>query len=133
MAYAILDARWPLVSARATEFIDDPDALDPSYRALEAILARQQHFVLLYDVRGASSTAARRRRLFAWCDEHADALTHLILAGAVVASSSVERGFVTAGLWVRSPPWPMRVFADSPEAEAWLLAQYARRSGSSDR
>jgi hypothetical protein len=133
MAYAIADARWPLVTARATEFVDDPAALDPSYRKLEQILARKELFVLLFDMRGATSTSARRRRLFAWCDQHSDALTNLILAGAIVAASSLERGFVTAGLWVRSPAWPMRVFSDSPEAEAWLFEQFAQLVRARDR
>jgi hypothetical protein len=133
MAYAIVDARWPLVVARSTEYTDDVAALDPSYRALEVILAREQPFVLMFDMRGATSTSSRRRRLMEWCDRHADALTRLIVAGAVVAASSVERGFVTAALWVRSPPWPMRVFADPSEAAEWLLAEYEQRSIASAR
>lgn len=29
--------------------------------------------------------------------------------------------------YTRTPPWPMRVFAESSEAETWLLSEHARR------
>ena len=121
MAYAIDDSRWPLVVSRATEFIDDPEAAEVSYERLEAILARRQRFVLIFDMRGATSTPARRRKFLEWCARHSDALTRYLVAGAVIASSSIERGFATATLWVRTPPWPTRVFGDPQEAEEWLM------------
>lgn len=120
MAYAIDDSRWPLVVAQVTEFVLEPRALEASYRKLEEILARQQPFLLVFDMRGASSSSSRRRKLLEWCEKNEDALTRYLVAGAVVAASSVEQGFVTAALWIRSPPWPMRVFADPGDAEAWL-------------
>jgi hypothetical protein len=127
MAYAIDDARWPLVVARATKH-SDAAALEASYRTLEAILDRKQQFVLLFDVRGATSSSSRRRNLLSWCERHADALTRYLAVGAIVAASSIERGFVTASLWLRSPPWPMRVFADPDAAETWLLSELATPS-----
>ena len=127
MGYAIDDTRWPLVTARATKFLEDPVAVEASYRKLERILARDQHFVLLFDMRGASSTSERRRKFREWGQAHVEPLTRLIVAGAVVAASSLERGFVTASLWVVTPPWPMRVFAESGEAEEWLVSEFARR------
>jgi hypothetical protein len=125
MGYAIDDTRWPLVVARATEHLSDPVAADASYRKLETILMREERFLLVFDMRGASSTPSRRRMFLDWCQRHADSLTRLLVAAAIVAGSSVERGFVTASLWVRTPPWPMRVFAESSEAETWLLSNFA--------
>ncbi len=124
MAYAIDDSRWPLLVARATEFMHDPADFEASYRKLESILARNQPFLLVFDVRGASSTSSRRRKFMEWCQHHADVLTRNLIAAAVIAASSVERGFVTATLWVKSPPFPMRVFAESSDAEEWLLTNF---------
>jgi hypothetical protein len=125
MGYEIDDTRWPLVVARATKHLGDAAATDASYRKLEGILKREQRFLLVFDMRGASSTPSRRRRFMDWSQRNADPLTRLLVAGAIVAASSIERGFVTAALWVRTPPWPMRVFAESSDAEAWLLSNYA--------
>lgn len=125
MGYEIDDTRWPLVVARATKHLDDPAATEASYRKLESLLRREQRFLLVFDMRGASSTPSRRQKFRAWCNSHEDPLTRLLVAGAIVAASSVERGFVTASLWIRTPPWPMRVFADSSEAEQWLLSNYS--------
>jgi hypothetical protein len=130
MGYDIEDARWPLVVARATKYLGDPAATDASYRKLESILEREQRFLLVFDLRGASSTPGRRRRFHEWCQSHEDALTRLLVAGAIVAGSGMERGLVTAALWVRTPPWPMRVFTDSSEAETWLLANFTHLTGS---
>jgi hypothetical protein len=126
MAYVIDDGRWPLVVARATVH-SDAAALEASYRKLEAILDRKQQFVLLFDMRGATSSSSRRRNLLGWCERHADALTLYLAVGAIVAASSIERGFVTATLWVRSPPWPMRVFAEPSAAEKWLMSTFTSR------
>ncbi|HET6332125.1 MAG TPA: hypothetical protein VFG30_02885 [Polyangiales bacterium] len=125
MGYEIDDSRWPLVVSRATEYLNDPAATEASYRKLESILQRDQRFMLVFDMRGASSTPARRHKFRDWCQRHEDPLTRLLVAGAIVAASSIERGFVTASLWISTPPWPMRVFSDSSEAEAWLLSNFA--------
>jgi hypothetical protein len=125
MGYEIDDSRWPIVIARATEHLGDPAAVDASYRKLESILLREQRFLIVFDMRGASSTPNRRRKFLEWCALHAEPLTRLLVAGAIVATSSVERGFMTATLWVRTPPWPMRVFSDSSEAEKWLISSFS--------
>jgi hypothetical protein len=130
MGYDIDDSRWPLLVARATQYLSDPAALDASYRKLESLLQREQRFLLVFDMRGASSSSSRRRRFLEWGETHADALTRLLVASAIVAASSIERGFVTAALWVRTPAFPMRVFASSAEAEAWLLSNYAHLTAS---
>ena len=120
VAYAIDDSRWPLLVSSATEFINDPDALEASYRRLEQILTRKQRFVLIFDMRGAASSSARRKKFIEWCERNSEGLTTYLVAGAVIVGSSVERGFATATMWLRTPPWPTKVFEDPREAEAWL-------------
>ena len=127
MAYAVDDSGWPLVTARAIAF--DPQTLDACYRKLDALLARRQPFVVIFDMRGATSSPERRRRLQAFGDRHEADIKHYLAAVALVASSPLERGFITAGLWVRSPAFPMRVFPNASEAEAWLRASFAHVLG----
>jgi hypothetical protein len=123
MAYHVDSSRFPFVSARATALVNDDSALDASYDALDALLAREISLVALFDLRGGASSARRRQRLSEWQRERSALLRRLVLAMAVVVHSQLERGFVTAALWLFTPPFPLRVFTSTDEAETWLLAQ----------
>jgi hypothetical protein len=125
LAYLVDDRRLPLVALRATAAVDDPAALDATYRALEQVLARRQRFLMLFDLRGASSSPSRRRRLLEWGLRHEPELRAYLGASALVVGNGLERGFVTAMLWLHPVPWPMRVFSSVAEAEAWLLRENA--------
>ena len=130
LAYVVDEARWPLVVLRATAAVDDPDALNASYRALERVLAKQRRFLMLFDLRGASSSPSRRRRLLDWGLRHEQALRAYLGASGLVVGNGFERGFVTAMLWLQPVPWPMRVFSSLQEAEAWLMQEHAEALGS---
>ena len=123
-AYAIDVSRWPLVRLRATSAVDSTAALDVTYRDLEQLLARRGRFLLLFDLRGARSSPSRRRRLLDWGLAHESELRALVGAMALVAGTSLERGFVTALLWLQPVPWPQRVFSSASEAETWLMQEH---------
>jgi hypothetical protein len=125
LAYLVDDRRLPLLVLRATSAVDDPDALDATYRALEQVLAKRQRFLMLFDLRGASSSPGRRRRLLDWGLRHQQELRAYLGASALVVGNGFERGFVTAMMWLHPVPWPMRVFSSVAEAEAWLLREHA--------
>jgi len=125
LAYVVDDSRWPLLIVRPTSAVDDPDALDASYRALERVLAKRSRMLMLFDLRGASSSPSRRRRLLDWGLRHEAELRAYLGANALVVGNSLERGFVTAMLWLHPVPWPMRVFSSLEEAESWLLREHA--------
>lgn len=121
-AYVVDESRWPLLVAKATAV--DPDraneAIDEMYRAFEAALGRKQRFVTLFDMRGAVSDAARRKRLARWIDNHRSKLRSHHAAHAVIVESTFERGVVTAMLWLVPMFEHTRVFTDVKEAETWL-------------
>lgn len=123
MPYRVDDARWPLVTAHAIAY--DPQTLAACYGKLEELLARNRTFVVLFDMRGATSSSERRRRLLEFGERYSTEARRYLAAVALVASSPIERGFITAGLWLQSPAFPMRVFSTAKEAEAWLLADFS--------
>jgi hypothetical protein len=125
LAYLVDDTRLPLLALRPTAAVDDPAALDGTYRALEQVLAKRRRILMLFDLRGASSSPGRRRRLLDWGLRHEPELRAHVGACALVVSNGIERGFVTAMLWLHPVPWPMRVFSSVGEAEAWLLRDNA--------
>lgn len=125
LAYVVDDRRLPLVALRPTAAVDDPVALDATYRALERVLAKRRRFLMLFDLRGASSSPNRRRRLLDWGLQHERELRAYLGASALVVSNGFERGIVTAMLWLHPVPWPMRVFSSVEDAEAWLLQENA--------
>jgi len=123
MAYAVDDSRWPVVTVRPTELVNDIAALDGTYRALELLLARRQRFRVLLDLRGGASSPRRRQRFLDWGKRHAIDLTSYLAAIAIVVGTSFERGIVTAVTWMYAPPWALRVFSDRAEAETWLASE----------
>jgi hypothetical protein len=126
-AYLVDEQQWPLVKVRATPAVhDERAALDETYRLLGHVLEHQQRFVGFLDLRGATSSPTRRRRLLEWCRQHQAAIDQYMVAMAVIVRTSLERGFVTAGLWLSEPPVPTRVFDNPGEAEAWLWVEYSR-------
>jgi len=127
-AYKIDESRWPLVVITPTETAKDSAALDRFYVALDAFATKRRPFVLLLDIRGAVSDPARRRRMTAWIKTNRAWVNEFLVGTAVVVGSAVERGFVTAALWLVSPNTEIRVFTDRPEAVEWLLKQYEVRN-----
>jgi hypothetical protein len=78
--------------------------------------------LLLFDMRGGTSSPKRRQRLRSWQEARKEQLERNVRAMAVVVGSQLERGFVTAALWLFTPAFPMRVFTEKLDAETWLLA-----------
>jgi hypothetical protein len=125
IAYSVDKSRWPLVTLRPTSAVGSDSALDATYAAVEELLAQAQRFAVLYDLRGAVSSPARRRRLLDWFEDHKREVTECLSAMAMIVGNGMERGFITATLWVKPPPFPMKVFTSEADAESWLRAECA--------
>jgi hypothetical protein len=128
LAYAVDVSRWPLVVIGATDAVRDNRALEATYAAIEAALARRQPFVAMIDVRGAVSDPTRRKRMIGFVQDRRAQLDHFLLATAAVVGSGLERGIVTAALWLLPGTANVRVFTDRNEAEAWLRQELTQRS-----
>lgn len=122
-AYSVDSTRLPLVVVSPTAHVHNDDALDATYVALERLIGLDQPLLLLFDLRGGTSSPKRRQRLRSWQEARRDQLERNVTAMAAVVGSQLERGFVTAALWLFTPAFPMRVFTDKRDAETWLLAR----------
>jgi hypothetical protein len=62
-----------------------------------------------------------------WMDEHRQGLHRNCRGIALVTSSSVTRGVLTAVLWLMTvaPLYELRVFASREEGAAWLRSKLA--------
>jgi len=119
-AYEVDTSRWPIVTMRATALVADMDALERTYVLMDAVLARRERFATMLDLRGAHSSAERRKKFSDWVRLNNSTIRRYGVGMAVVAGSTLERGFVTAATWLFTSPVPMRVFDNSADAERWL-------------
>lgn len=127
------ESRWPLVVIRwPAGAISDAD-IDAFLEASMAQLARGERFGSLHDgVRASGLDGKQRKRMSDHVNRNRGLLERWHVAAAIVASSAVVRGMITAINWVSPPPFPQRQFATRAEAEAWLLGVLAAdRNGAS--
>lgn len=128
-AYDVDTSRWPIVTMRATALVADMDALERTYVLMNDVLARRERFATVLDLRGAHSSAERRKKFSDWVRHNNSTIRRYGVAMAVVAGSTLERGFVTAATWLFTSPVPMRVFESTVEAERWLNEQLQSAGG----
>ena len=128
--YRLELSRWPLVvipgpGDRPAEQID----VDSFYAELDALLARDTPIVVLHDIRGMRRDASVRKRFANWIDANGELLSRNLIAYALLLDSKLQRGIITAVLWLTRPRSPTRAFTDRDAAEAWLLDRYVTGRG----
>ena len=119
----IVERDGRLISIRVPEGATD-DTLDSDslYRQVEAELGSgaASKYLLLHDLERTPRSSVRRKVFVSWVRAHRDLIVRRIEAYAVVAPNTIQRGMITAVLWVLEPPITHRVFANAAEARAWL-------------
>ena len=113
-------SRWPVVVVRAPSTSVSDEAIDAFMEEFEAEVDRRgSRFAIVLDLRqaaGGFSPTQRRsmvQKLRASDDQREQ------VAGAFVFDSTLMRGVLTAVLWLRTPPYPIKVFADPIDAVTW--------------
>jgi hypothetical protein len=118
------DTRWPLVEIHWPDGTVRSEDVDRFLAIADEHIARKSHYVALHDgVRASGVDAAQRKRFAAHVDRNRNGLTKWCVAAAIVASSPIVRGIVTAVNWMSPPPMPQRVFAKRDDAVAWLASE----------
>ncbi|MCA9533595.1 MAG: hypothetical protein KC593_07955 [Myxococcales bacterium] len=91
------------------------------FSALREADAAGRHVVLLADGTNSEGMSASQRRVTAAFTETHEALIRRVCAAqAVVIVSAIQRGIMTAILWIKPPPTDLRAFKTRAEAEAFL-------------
>ena len=115
------DSEWPLFRARMPATPLGHEEFAAWLEQLDCLFRRGERFALALDVRDAPLPTAIQRQevaklLRTWYARNPDRMA----AQAVVMTSALQRGILTAILWLSGPTYQTRAFSAVPDAEAWL-------------
>lgn len=120
-------SRWPLISYTAPAEVSD-DEMREVMRESATLRALGQLHALLLDVRATSSlTPVQRKMITDSMGENPEMQREITAGVALVFSSPILRGILTAIYWVRPAVVPTRVFATPDAAATWLLGELHKR------
>lgn len=114
-------SEWPLVT------INSPTSsvrIESFFDIVDTAMSRGTQFGIVHDIRGMPGLDAVQRKQFAdYIEQKEGQLRDLIVGHAVVVDSAVERGIVTAVLWIRPAPFAVKVFTNERKAKEWIVGQ----------
>ncbi|HLT37039.1 MAG TPA: hypothetical protein VK034_12160 [Enhygromyxa sp.] len=112
---------WPILRMRSPT---SDVHIESFFSIIDDALSREAVFVSIHDTRGMPNLNAVQRRKFAdYIQRREEPLGRWIAAHAVIVGSAIERGIVTAVLWLKPAPFPVKVFSTPQEAETWAIAK----------
>jgi hypothetical protein len=103
-------------------------------KRLGAITERPDDKALLFDAtRTGNTPPSQRKRMAEWMKQY-DALIRERTAGcAFVLPSAIQRGILTAILWLQPMACPHAIVGTREEALAWVRKELARRAGATSK
>jgi hypothetical protein len=119
------EAAWPVVRVAFR------DGKEERYiwllQKFDALIARRQSYVMLLDTTALSTipAAATRHAVAKWQKEHDDDSKKWCLGSAIIISSRLVRGTLTAMNWVHEPVYPQYFPSTRREALDWCIATAA--------
>ncbi len=85
---------------------------------------RGEVYAVVIDAREVGRVPATQRKgIIDWIDRDRPALKENCAGGAMIFNDAVQQGLWTAISWVAPSPIPVKMFVDTPSAEAWLREQ----------
>ena len=82
---------------------------------------RGEVYAVVIDAREVGRVPATQRKgIISWIDRDRQALEENCAGGAMIFSNAVQQGLWTAISWVAPSPIPVKMFRDTPSADAWL-------------
>lgn len=124
MGQIILDsALWPVVLVRFPASRTTDDELEQYLAGLTRLLDNCEPYTTVTDTTriAVSINAKQQARVNAFVDDHAAALERYSLGNALVVSSALIQGALTAIYWFRRPPNPHTVVTSVEEGAEWCL------------
>lgn len=117
---------WPVVRV-AFDLELKPDEVQSYLQRCAEVLGRRERVGLLIDARRAAIPDAKTRARFAEFFAEQSPLTRRYVAGmAVVLTTAMGRGVVTALSWMQGPTFPVKSFEFEDAARRWLDEQLGR-------
>lgn len=120
LSWSVDATAWPLVVCCQRGRLSDSEFQASMDAAASALDVAERPYVMLMDSPNADLTPTQRRRLHNTSASRAERRKRLCKGIAIVTSSPLTRGCLTALLWLFRPDVPTRAFADRVTAEAWL-------------
>ncbi|HSC88484.1 MAG TPA: STAS/SEC14 domain-containing protein [Polyangiaceae bacterium] len=128
MSHSYDDSRWPIVVSRAEGESTDAD-MEDYLSMLERMLARRERHVIIVDATGGKLLKGQHRKALAeWTRQNEAALRRYRAGLALVTSSAVLRGMITAVYWLTPAPFPYQPVSNMDEAWRWAEAQLVQRA-----
>ncbi|MCC6644131.1 MAG: hypothetical protein IT374_00985 [Polyangiaceae bacterium] len=127
------DRRFPLVVVRTPAEFRDAD-LTEVFRRFEANFARRERYALLLDTTPVLHvpTAKQRAMISTWEKAHVADTRRWNVGTALVVTSALVRGVLTALAWAVPDETPRVHVATAREATAWCAARLAEHGLSLD-
>ena len=124
------ESQWPLVRVTVRPEVSAAEN-DEMYDRFRKMLARKTVCALVHDSRQAPPVGAIERQKVAQLMAELEPLAQRYMAGAaVVLSSAVQRGIMTAILWIRPARYPLVILSSVEAGETWAREQLRlRREG----
>jgi hypothetical protein len=116
-------SHWPLFRVTMPKAGLDDRELEQHLQTVERAFLDGQRFALLIDARGAKPLLPKQRILLGRMLQRCFQRDPHVLAGlAVVLTSAIERGVLTAITWAAGRTYPLRTFETPEAAVSWLQA-----------
>jgi len=118
MPYEHDESQWPIVISRSIGESQDSD-ISAYIASHEASVRRGKHVVVLDASKGQAMNTKHRKQVADWIQANARRLEQARLGLALVSSSAVVRGIVTATYWLSPPPYRYQAFKTMDDAKEW--------------
>ncbi len=116
-------SRWPVIEVTNPKTFANHE-WDELINQIVRVLKCDLPFAMINDVRvGPPPSAQQRKAISTMYQENITLVKKNWLGTAVITSSSLVKGAVTALNWLMPPPHPVKVCASYQEGEQWAFAQ----------
>lgn len=116
------ESAWPVVQITFTD-VDSEEHFAWVLAQFERLFARRARYVFLLDTTQATKipSASARRMIGQWQNDHRNDSKMWCAGGAILVSSAVVRGALTAMSWVHEPPVHQHFPPTRKEGVEWCI------------
>jgi hypothetical protein len=115
-------SRWPVVIVTPPASVSN-EQLDHFFAAFDReVVSKRRRYSIVLDLRRCQGMPAAQRKILTDRMQRGEDRARMFCVGsALVFESALLRSLLTAIMWVREPPNPVKVFATVDEAAEWAM------------